>query len=114
MIKLFALQRRLHKIQKYKLLPSFEEKYDLVTAFQICFACHDSPQRWEKEEWGFFLNDVKSHLNPGGQVYLDFNREQCSQRFHSDSLKDYFIKRGAKLLKYNQVFLFDFSVFVSD
>jgi SAM-dependent methyltransferase len=113
MVKLFGQQRRLYKIQRYKLLPSFEEKFDLITAFQICFACHNSPQRWKKEEWGFFLNDIKSHLNPGGQVYLDFNMEQSTQRFHSDQLKEYFIKRGARLLKDDQVVFFDSGVLES-
>jgi hypothetical protein len=47
-------------------------------------------------------------------AYLDFNREQYNQRVHSDSLKEYFIKRGAILLKGDQVVFFDSGVLESE
>lgn len=106
MIDMFALKRIMHKIVKHEKLPSFNKKFDLITAFQICFNLHNSPERWEKEEWQFFLSDLKNYLNPGGQIYLQFNRRDSDQSFCSDNLKEYFISQGAEVLKNGYVVFF--------
>jgi|SRR5688572_18733971 len=51
-----------------------KETYDLITAFMICFNQHKQPNEWGQCEWEFFLSDVATNLNPGGSVYLSFNR----------------------------------------
>jgi SAM-dependent methyltransferase len=51
-----------------------KETYDLITAFMICFNQHKQPNEWGHREWKFFLSDVATDLNPGGAVYLAFNR----------------------------------------
>lgn len=50
------------------------ERYDLITAFMICFNQHKQPNEWGRGEWEFFLSDAATKLNPGGTVHLSFNR----------------------------------------
>ena len=51
-----------------------KETYDLITAFMICFNQHKQANEWGPREWKFFLSDAATDLNPGGSVYLAFNR----------------------------------------
>ncbi|MCB9964007.1 MAG: hypothetical protein H6857_03595 [Rhodospirillales bacterium] len=52
----------------------FEEKFDLITAFQVCFNGHIEGEIWHAQEWDFFLSDLfRNHITPGGRVYLEFN-----------------------------------------
>jgi SAM-dependent methyltransferase len=114
MIDMFALKRIMHRIVKYKKLPLFEKKFDLITAFQVCFNLHNSSERWEKEEWQFFLSDLKTYLKPDGQIYLHFNRRDSDQSFCSDSLKEYFISQGAEVLKNGHIVFFKSTECLSD
>ena len=52
------------------------ETYDLITAFNICFNQHKQANEWGEGDWKFFLLDVATDLNPGGSVYLLFNRHE--------------------------------------
>ena len=114
MIDMFALKRIMHRIVKYEKLPLLEKKFDLITAFQVCFNLHNSSERWEKEEWQFFLSDLKTYLKPDGQIYLHFNRRDIDQSFCSDSLKEYFISQGAEVLKNGYIVFFKSAECLSD
>ena len=114
MIQMFGLQRILHKIEKYKPLPPLGEPFDLVAAFPICFSLHNSSERWEKDEWQFFLQNLKSCIKTDGQVYLDFNRREDDRSFHSDMLKAYFVGLGAHLLKDDNVVFFNSASLLTD
>jgi hypothetical protein len=49
-------------------------RFDLVTAFQICFDRHPNGENWGVAEWDFFRRDVEDHLLlPGGRLMLEFN-----------------------------------------
>jgi hypothetical protein len=84
-------------------LPKFDRKFDLITAFMICFNGHKSPHLWGKKEWEFFLQDVDQQLTPNGQICLGFNRENNGQ-FFSEELREFFESRGA-VVRANEVLL---------
>ncbi len=107
MIDMFVLKRIMHQIVKFEKLPLPEKKFDLITAFQICFNLHNSSERWEKEEWQFFLSELKTYLKPDGQIYFQFNKRDDDLSFYSDSLKEYFRSHGAEVLKKGQVVFFN-------
>ena len=45
-----------------------------MTAFSIDFnRISKQDWWWGSAEWAFFLDDLKRHLNPGGQVFLALN-----------------------------------------
>ena len=48
-----------------------KEKFDLVTAFMICFDRDNSDDLWDTKKWRFFLNDIeKNILNTIAESYL--------------------------------------------
>lgn len=73
------------------------EKYDMITAFMICFNNHKTAKLWHIQEWDFFLNNLyKDHLKIGGRVFLSFNPESDDMPIHKE-LVDYFIKNGGSV-----------------
>ena len=79
-------------------------KYDLITAFMICFNNHQQPDLWHIREWEHFINSLFSrNLHPGGEVVLSFNAETPQEPI-SKELLSYFIGNGAKV-DGNTVFL---------
>lgn len=54
-------------------LPDFGRKFDLITAFAICF--HKlSDQSWSGEEWRFFCEDLLNrHCEADGRIHLHLN-----------------------------------------
>ncbi|MDB2682723.1 class I SAM-dependent methyltransferase [Alphaproteobacteria bacterium] len=78
-------------IQPQSPLPDFKAKFDLVTAFQICFNGHKSDGLWGVDEWRFFLEDLyQNHMNEGGRVYLEFNYEPAHEGWVSGEIKALF------------------------
>lgn len=68
------IDRRDHRIDSNTPMPSYGVKFDLITAFQICFNGHIEGEVWGEDEWAFFLNDLfENHVNAGGRVYLGLN-----------------------------------------
>jgi SAM-dependent methyltransferase len=96
MTRLLGLKRIVWRIEAFVPLPDFGSKFDLITAFMICFNNHNREGRWGVREWDFFLSDVTRHLNPGGRVWLELNR-QCDGTFMTDELREFFRSRGARL-----------------
>ena len=94
--RLLGVPRVIWQIQPFTPLPDLGKKFDLITAFQICFNSHKQSNLWGISEWKFFLNDLSSHLRPDGRVWLELNRE-----YHGDcytpELKEFFEQRGAKI-----------------
>ena len=78
MTHMFGLNRVIWRVKPFVRLPQFERKFDVVTAFMICFNGHKSPGLWGVSEWRFFLDDLETHLNPGGRICLGFNREDMA------------------------------------
>ncbi len=74
-----------------------DRKYDLITAFMICFNNHQQPDLWHIREWDYFINSLFSrNLHPGGEVVLSFNAETPQEPI-SKELLSYFIGNGAKV-----------------
>jgi len=94
--RLLGVRRVVQRIQAFRALPSFGQKFDVITAFMICFNNHKMPGLWGVPEWEFFLDDLAKHLKPRGRVWLELNQEYDGT-FYTQQLKEFFQKRGAKI-----------------
>lgn len=71
-----GIDRYVHRIKAFEPLPALPTKFDLITAFAICFNNHKEPALWGVDEWRFFLRDLASnYLAPGGKLFFRFNVE---------------------------------------
>lgn len=95
MIAAFHLKRVVWHIRAFVTLPSFRQRFDLITAFMICFNFPTNRPAWGVAEWDFFLNDLIPRLRTGGRVILGLNRDLVDGTLYDDTLKMYFEKRGA-------------------
>jgi SAM-dependent methyltransferase len=94
--RLLGVPRVIWRIQPFTPLPDLGNKFDLITAFMICFNDHKQPGLWGVPEWEFFLDDLGQHLAPGGRVWLELNREYDGTCY-TPELKEFFDRRGAKI-----------------
>jgi SAM-dependent methyltransferase len=94
---LFGLQRVIWRIQPFQPLPETAQRFDLITAFSICFNGHKSGTLWMRKEWAFFLNDLKTRfLKPQGEIFLGLNPESHGV-FYTPALKKFFLDSGAEV-----------------
>lgn len=93
MTEMLGIPRVIWRVKSYEKLPAFGHRFDLITAFMICFHGHKSPALWGPDEWTFFLDDLETRLKPAGQITLGFNRENDG-RFYPEKVRDYFLTRG--------------------
>ena len=97
MFELFGFQRVIWEINPYQRLPDLGEKFDLVTAFSICFNGHKRADLWGPKEWDFFLDHLYSRiLKSPGEIFLGMNPEEDGS-FYSQELREFFLKRGARI-----------------
>lgn len=95
-IEALGIKRYSQYIRKFEDLPT-AERYDLITAFMICFNCHDTPDVWQTKEWESFLASLHDrNLNPGAEVVLSFNCERNGDPINRELL-DYFLSRNATI-----------------
>lgn len=86
-----GVERVEHIIEAEKKLPDMGRKFDLVTAFQVCFNGHHEGQLWGCEAWDYFLSDLyDSHMNEGGRVYMEFNWSPVIQGWLPDAVVELF------------------------
>ena len=100
---LLGVRRVVQQIEAFRPLPAFGQKFDLVTAFMICFNNHKMPDLWEVPEWEFFLDDLAKHLTPRGRVWLELNQEYDGT-FYTPELKEFFQNRGARINEQKVIF----------
>ena len=100
---LLGVRRVVQQIQAFHPLPNFGQKFDVITAFMICFNNHKMPELWGVPEWEFFLNDLAKHLTRRGRVWLELNQEYDGT-FYTPELKEFFEKRGAKIDEHKIIF----------
>ncbi|HET9418296.1 MAG TPA: class I SAM-dependent methyltransferase [Chthoniobacterales bacterium] len=93
--RMLGVRRVIWRVRPFVPLPELGEKFDVVTAFMICFNNHKMPDLWGVPEWEFFLDDLAHHLKPRSRVWLEFNLE-WDGTFYTPELRDYFESRGAK------------------
>jgi SAM-dependent methyltransferase len=103
MIKLLGVERVTWQIQPFVPLPDLKRKFDVITAYMICFNKHGSTDPWGVPEWNFFLNDLARYLSPGGRVWLELNREPDGTCY-TPELKRFFESRGAEVVSRRVVF----------
>jgi len=97
MVSLLGVERVIWQVEAYQPLPDLGRKFDVITAHMICFNGHKSDKLWKISEWEFFLDDLAAnHLEPGGQVCLELNREY-DDSLYTPELKAYFESRGADI-----------------
>jgi len=101
--RLLGVRRVVQRIQALRPLPNFGQKFDVITAFMICFNNHKMPGLWGIPEWKFFLDDLANYLKPGGRVWLELNQEY-DETFYTPELKEFFQKRGAKIDEQKVIF----------
>ncbi len=101
--RLLGVRRVVQQIEAFRPLPNFGQKFDVITAFMICFNNHKMPGLWGVPEWEFFLDDLKKHLRPRGRIWLELNQEYDGT-FYTPELRAFFQKRGAKIDEHKIVF----------
>ncbi|MGI9170063.1 MAG: methyltransferase domain-containing protein [Caulobacteraceae bacterium] len=69
----FGVRKIDHRVTSGVPLPRFDHRFDLVTAFMVCFSSPSSAApRWTREDWRYFLADIRDHvLTDTGKVYLN-------------------------------------------
>ena len=101
--RLLGVRRVVQRIDALRPLPDFGQKFDLITAFMICFNNHKMPDLWKVPEWDFFLDDLAKHLKPRGRMWLELNQEYDGT-FYTSELKEFFQKRGARVNEHKIIF----------
>jgi hypothetical protein len=98
LLELFGVPRVETKIQRLEPLPDLGRRFDWITAFSISFdRAIDGRARWGPREWDFLLKDLQQrHLAPGGKMYFALNPGPSGD-FYSDELRNFFVRRGAKV-----------------
>jgi SAM-dependent methyltransferase len=100
--RLLGVRRVIRQIKAFDPLPDLG-KFDLITAFLICFNNHKQANLWGVPEWEFLLNDLAKHLAPRGRVWLELNREYDGT-FYTPELKEFFQRRGARVDEHKIIF----------
>jgi len=96
MFELLGLERVIWRIKPFEPLPDVRRRFDLITAFAVCFNGHGNETVWGSSEWRYFLDDLNSrYLNPGGRVFLALNPEPHGH--YTAELKNFFLSRGAQI-----------------
>jgi hypothetical protein len=107
LIKLFKIKRMAHRINAFEPIPAFDIKFDLITAFAICFNNHATDKVWGAKEWEFFISEIKAnHANPTARLFLEFNMEP-NGIYYTDELLKFFNDQQAVI--YNNTVLLSLS-----
>ena len=101
--RLLGVRRVIQRIRAFDPLPVLGAKFDLVTAFMICFNNHKQTNLWGVAEWEFFLDNLARHLAPRGRVWLELNCEYDGT-FYTPELKAFFQRRGARIDEHKIIF----------
>ena len=101
--RLLGVHRIVQRIEPFRPLPDLGRKFDLVTAFMVCFNEHKMPGLWKVPEWEFFLDDLAKHLTTRARVWLELNKEY-DETFYTPELKEFFQKRGARIDEQKVIF----------
>src|SRR2546423_917902 len=68
LIELLQIPRTIARIEAFQPLPKFDRKFDIITAYLICFNNHKSDKLWGPAEWDYFLSDAAGHLARNGRL----------------------------------------------
>jgi SAM-dependent methyltransferase len=101
--RLLGVRRVTSRISPFVPLPDLGERFDLITAFMICFNDHKQPGLWGVPEWEFFLDDLAVQLAPHGRVWLELNREYDGTCY-TPEVRELFESRGAEIRDHQVIF----------
>ena len=101
--RLLGVHRIVQRIEPFRPLPDLGRKFDLVTAFMVCFNDHKMPGLWKVPEWEFFLDDLAKHLTARGRVWLELNQEYDGT-FYTPELRNFFQQRSAGINEHKIIF----------
>ncbi|PYL08580.1 MAG: hypothetical protein DME34_04360 [Verrucomicrobia bacterium] len=101
--ELLGVRRVIWRIEAFVPLPDLGNRFDLITAFLVCFNNHKQTDLWGLPEWDFFLDDVAKHLTPRGRLWLELNLEHDGT-FYTPELREFFESRGAKIDNHKVMF----------
>ena len=77
-----------HRIEPFQPLPNFDQKFDLVTAFQVAFNWYDRTKPWEEKEWSFFLEDIFTNiLKENGEIAFEMNYDPVYRNWLSEGAR---------------------------
>jgi len=104
LVDLFGVERTIYRINAFEKIPTFDIKFDLVTAFAICFNNHATDKLWGVKEWDYFISDIKDNATKkNARIFLEFNQESDGLYFPKE-LYEYFISINA-IIKNNSVLI---------
>ena len=110
MVKLLNVNRKTWEVKAYEKLPDFGQKFNLITAFAICFNNHKRQNLWTEKEWRFFLTDLaNNHLTDEGRVLLVLNPENDGKYYDKELL--HFFESTGSSVKNERVFYKSLSSF---
>jgi SAM-dependent methyltransferase len=95
MVRLLGIERVGFAVTRRVKLPQFGgRKFDLITAWMICFNNYDRPDAiWVAEDWNFLLDDLSERLTPDGRIVFSMN-EQPDGKFYSREIAKLFASRS--------------------
>jgi SAM-dependent methyltransferase len=95
MVRLLGIERVSFAVTRRVKLPEFGgRKFDLVTAWMICFNNYDRPDTiWVAQDWNFLLDDLSERLTPEGRIVFSMN-EQLDGKFYSREIAELFARRS--------------------
>ncbi|HEY5778586.1 MAG TPA: methyltransferase domain-containing protein [Terrimicrobiaceae bacterium] len=95
-ISLLGLQRMIHRIEPFQVLPDTGPPFDLITAHMTRFNWYEEGTPWGTQEWEFFLNDLASRLTTTGRLQFDLNALPDGRHMEPE-LRRYFFSKGARI-----------------
>jgi SAM-dependent methyltransferase len=95
MIRLLEIERIGCAVTRQVPLPDFDgRRFDLITAWMICFNNHDQPDAiWGPDDWDFLLDDLATRLTTNGRIALGLNA-QYDGKFYSEQVRKLFETRS--------------------
>ena len=97
-LRVLQIERVPFRIKRREKLPDFGgRKFDLITAWMICFNDYDRDDTiWGPRDWDYLLNDLTEKLTPDGRIVFYFNAQR-QRGIHSWELWKYFGSRAELL-----------------
>jgi SAM-dependent methyltransferase len=94
-LRVLQIERVPFRITRQEKLPDLGgRKFDLITAWMICFNNYEQEDAiWRPQDWDYLLNDLTERLTPEGRILFYFN-SQHSRKIHSPEIWKYFASRA--------------------
>jgi SAM-dependent methyltransferase len=94
-LRVLQIERVPFRITRQEKLPDFgARKFDVITAWMICFNNYDRDDTiWGPRDWDYLLNDLAEKLTPDGRIVFYFNSQQ-RRKIHTPEIWKYFASRA--------------------